>query len=273
MSEAEVIQKFPRAPVTGDTLDRELRRLGLHAGTTVIVHSSLSSLGWVCGGAVPIVQAIMDIVRPFGNVVMPTHTNHLSDPAGWDNPPVPAGWWEIIRKEMPPFIPDTTPSRGMGAVPELFRTMPHVIRSNHPHFSFAAWGERSIEITAEHSLDFGLGDGSPLARVYDLDGQVLLLGVGFDRNTSFHLSEHRSEFPGKEITERMAPMLINGHRRWKQYQDVNIDSGDFAALGRDFLDANEQAIRVGTVGNATCHLFPQRLAVDFGIDWFRRKRR
>ncbi len=273
MDEAEVIRKYPKMPVTHDSLTGDLRDLGLEAGMTLVVHSSLSALGWVCGGEVTVIRSLMEIIRPFGNLVMPTHTGHLSDPERWDTPAVPQSWWDEIRRSMPAFDPDITPSRGMGGIPELFRTMPDVVRSNHPHFSFAAWGEKSVEIVQNHALDFGIGDNSPLARVYDLDGWVLLLGVDFDRNTSFHLAEHRANYRGKEQLYRMAPVLLDGHRRWKKYADINIDSEDFPDLGRDFCRDNEREVRIRRVGHGRSYLFRQRAAVDYAVTWFGKNRK
>src|SRR5690349_7103098 len=60
--------------------------------------------------------------------------------------------------------------------------------------SFAAWGRHALPITANHALDYGLGEHSPLARLYDLDGSVLLLGVGYERRTSLHLAEYRAPY-------------------------------------------------------------------------------
>jgi aminoglycoside 3-N-acetyltransferase len=65
MSEAEIIRKTPE-PRTIDSLSRDLRLLGLAKGTTVIVHSSLSAIGWVCGGSVALVRALMDVVTAEG---------------------------------------------------------------------------------------------------------------------------------------------------------------------------------------------------------------
>ena len=138
------------------------------------------------------IHALMDVVTPEGTLVMPEHSGDLSDPANWRHPPVPENWWNIIRESMPAYHPDYTPSRGMGAIPEVFRTMPEVIRSDHPEVSFAAWGKHATFITSNHSLDYSLGENSPLAKIYDLNGKVLLLGVGFENNTSFHLSEIRA---------------------------------------------------------------------------------
>ncbi len=273
MGEREVIERFPKEPITESRIAMDLGVLGLKAGMTVLVHSSLSEIGWVCGGAAAVTSALRSTVRAFGNVVMPTHTGGLCDPSTWEAPPVPESWWEPIRGAMPPFDPETTPSQGMGAIPEFFRSMPDVYRSRHPHYSFAAWGERAVDIVSGHPLDFGMGEGSPLSRVYDLDGSVLLLGVDFDRNTSFHLSEYRARYSGREEVERFAPVMMEGHRRWKKLNDINIDSSDFAQIGRDFVRSDERAALTGRVGNASATLFLQRAAVDFAVRWIEKNRR
>ena len=272
MGEAEVVARTPD-PITRKTLARDLRRLGVRPGMVLLVHSSLSAVGWVCGGEVAVVQALEDVLRPFGTLVMPTHTGDLSDPAGWERPPVPRAWWEVIRRNLPAFDPALTPSRGMGAIPECFRGQRDVLRSSHPQVSFAAWGEESLAILQNHSLDFSLGDDSPLGRLYELDGWVLLLGVGHDRNTSLHLAEYRAQYPTRRTVTAAAPMFVEGHRRWKRFRDLNWDSADFAELGRHFSRDWARRIRTGTVGEARCQLFSQRLCVDYAARWLSRHRR
>src|SRR5215467_6186758 len=191
MSEEQIVHATP-APRTRESLANDLRQLGVMVGMTIIVHSSMSSLGWVSGGPVAMVQALMDVVTEAGTIVMPTQTGEYSDPAQWENPPVPQAWWQIIRETMPAFDPLITPATFMGRTVEVFRTWPGALRSNHPIVSFAAWGRHAQYITAGHTLEYGLGEGSPLGRIYDLDGWVLLLGVGYDSNTSFHLAEYRA---------------------------------------------------------------------------------
>ncbi|MBD3722020.1 AAC(3) family N-acetyltransferase [Klebsiella pneumoniae] len=119
-TEQELISRTPQ-PATRASLARQMRENGLTLGGTVLVHSSLSSLGWVAGGPVAVIQALLDCVGPQGTIVMPTHSGDLTDPADWRSPPVPADWVQILRNEMPAYDPQTTPTRNMGAVAELFR--------------------------------------------------------------------------------------------------------------------------------------------------------
>lgn len=255
---------------TRESLAYDLRRLGMQPGMTVIVHSSLRSLGWVCGGPATVVQALMDVLTEQGTLVMPAHTGNYADPATVQpEPSVPQPWWQMMYEAMPAFDPQVTPTYLMGAIAETFRTSPGVYRSNHPQVSFSAWGRHAERITAHHVLEYGLGEGSPLARVYELDGWVLLLGVGYDRNTSFHLAEYRS--PGAKPARLGAPIIEDGRRVWKKFRDIEIDAAVFPELGV----AMEQTglVKTGRVGLAECRFFPQRPAVDFAVQWYRQRSR
>jgi aminoglycoside 3-N-acetyltransferase len=268
LSEAEVVAATP-SPRTRESLTADLRALGVAPGMVVLVHSSLRSLGWVCGGPVAVVQALTDAVTEAGTIAMPTHSGDYSDPAGWENPPVPREWWPVIRDTMPAYDPRVTPTREMGAIVEAFRIWPGTRRSAHPAVSFAARGRHAAAIVGEHTLDDGLGEGSPLARLYDLGASVLLLGVGYDRNTSFHLAEYR--LPLRREIHAGAAVVEAGRRVWKRYRDLDLDAAPFPAIGAAFDRTGE--VRLGRVGNATARLFPLRAAVDFALAWLERAAR
>ncbi|SCC32915.1 aminoglycoside 3-N-acetyltransferase [Fictibacillus enclensis] len=254
--------------VTRSSLVQDFKKLGVQKGMTVIVHTSLSKMGWVCGGAVAVVQALMDVVTEEGNLIMPTHSAELSDPAGWGNPPVPKEWWETIRSEMPAFDPAISPTYFMGAVAEVFRTFPGVIRSNHPTVSFAAWGKDKEWITGNHSLDNGLGESSPIARIYDLDGSILLIGVGHDSNTSMHLAEYR--VPGQKQVEEESPVIESGQRIWKTYKQIEYQEELFEEIGRQYEENYGQEIKIAGAGSATCRLMKQKKLVDFTENWLKK---
>jgi aminoglycoside 3-N-acetyltransferase len=267
MSEHSLIDRTP-APRTRESLAVDLRALGVTTGMTLLVHSSLSALGWVCGGPVAVVQALIDSVSPRGTLVMPTQSGDLSDPANWSRPPVPSEWLPTLYEHMPTYDPRVTPTRGMGRIVETFRTWPGAIRSTHPLVSFAAWGKQAQRIISMHLLDYGLGEGSPLARMYEMDGHVLLLGVSYDSNTTFHLAEYRA--PGQVLQRQGAPIMENGQRIWKRYDDIELDADIFPEIGADFEASGVASI--GQVGSAQARLFSSRAAVDFAQDWLTRRR-
>ena len=185
------------APVTRSRIVTDLRRLGVREGDVLLTHTSLSSAGWICGGAETLIRALIEALGEDGTLVMPAHSGNYSEPDGWEAPPAPEGWRGVIRESMPGWDPALTPTWGIGHVPELFRHFPGARRSIHPLHSFAALEARADVITARHVLEDGLGAGSPLGRVYELRGRVLI-GCGHGSNTSLHLAEHRAEWPGKK---------------------------------------------------------------------------
>ena len=226
MSEADHIVRTP-TPATVDSLLADLRRLGDLTGETVLVHSSLSALGWVAGAEQAVVEALRRWVGPEGTLVVPAHSGTFTDPARWGNPPVPRDWWQVLYDHMPAFDPATSPTRGMGAIAECVRHLPGARRSSHPHVSFAAVGPNAEAITRSHPLADGLGDQSPLAVLYDLDAWVLLLGVGHANNTSLHLAEYRCGGLGVERVEQGSPVLVDGERRWVTYSELDGSTDDF----------------------------------------------
>ena len=270
MSELDAIAKA-EMPATVESLSADLRALGLGTGQVVLVHSSLSALGWVVGGAQAVIEALMNVVHDTGTLVMPTYSTNNSEPSHWQDPPVNEAWWQTIRDHMPAYDRRLTPTREMGAIPELFRTMPDVRRSDHPCTSFCAWGRYAHAITPDHRLHSSFGEESPLARVYDFEGSVLLLGVGHDRNSSLHYAEHKAEWAGKTRFKLGAAIQFKNDRQWVQFEDLKHDAADFPEIGWDFINAGH--VKTAQVACAKAQLMPQTALVDFAADWMTRKRK
>ena len=130
--EEQAIALSTKGPVTVQSLIRDLRALGVRPGMFLILHCSLSAIGWVCGGPVAVIRAVQTALRSYGTLVMPTHSGDLSDPSLWENPPVPKTWWEKIRRTMPAYDPELTPVRGMGTVADCFRKQSSVVGRELP---------------------------------------------------------------------------------------------------------------------------------------------
>ena len=253
------------ALVTPAQITASLTALGVKAGQTLVVHSSMKKIGWVIGGARSVVDALLLVLGPTGTLVMPAQSGDNSEPSYWVAPPVSPEWWPAIREHTPAFDPQTTPLRRMGAIADCFRNYPGVVRSNHPLDSFIAFGPRAAQIIATQPLEAGLGEQSPTEKLYALDARVLLLGVDYDNCTVMHLAEFRSR---SRITVRQCSAILEqGRRVWREYLDLALDSDEFIQPGR-LLDATDKVSR-GQVGLADCRLFGVRDAVDTTADWLR----
>jgi aminoglycoside 3-N-acetyltransferase len=252
--------------VTREQLAADLRALGVRPGQTLLVHASLRRIGWVEAGAPAVVAALADALGPDGTLVagagtpensltsrtFRAHTEGLPD-------------WQVsgYLERMPAFDPLTTPTSA-GAVAEALRTTPGAARSDHPQSSFAAVGGDARDLMAGHRVNCHLGEDSPLAKLYERDASILLLGVGYQSCTAFHLAEYRYK---KEPPTRWYSCLVmeEGKPRWLRYRDVVLDDGEFEKIGESL----EVAIPVckGIVGKAQSRLLPLRSAVDFATDW------
>ncbi|WP_203363940.1 AAC(3) family N-acetyltransferase [Bacillus sp. REN10] len=251
--------------ITRETLRQDLQAVGLKSEDYVIVHSSLSSIGWVAGGEIAVIQALMDTITIKGSIVMPAQTTHNTDPKYWENPPVPEEWWPSIRYMMPAYLPDITPTLGMGKIAEAFRSFPDVRRSSHPACSFTAWGKRADWIVDQHALDFPFGDDSPLAKLYDLDASILFIGTDYSSCTAMHLGEFRAK-DDRPVFEQGSAMLENGERVWKTYKELEEYSDRFQEIGMTFEQVHH--VYTGHVGQAVCKVIKLRPLVDFTAQYF-----
>ncbi|WP_222597506.1 aminoglycoside N(3)-acetyltransferase [Edaphobacter albus] len=237
--------------------------MGIRTGDIVLVHSSLKSLGWVNGGPVAVIQALLRAVGDDGTIVMPTQSNSLTNPENWEAPFAPKEWLETIRDTMPVFDPRITPTQDMGQVAELFRTWPGAIRSKHPSTSFTAFGLLAEEITSNHSLSDPLGVSSPLGKLYRLGAKVLLIGVDFDKCTALHLAE-RIVWPDRPKVSEGAPLMIDGERQWVSFEVPRLmDSNAFLPIGASVLRAGLAA--VGPLGKGKGILIEMRQLVDHAV--------
>lgn len=251
-------------PRTGELTSTDLvegwRKVGVREGMSVIVHSSLSSIGRVDGGAATVIGSLRTILGPAGTLVAPTFTWQVTDPDP-DHVGVPDAAVIERRAAVPTFHPDL-PSTGMGAVPELLRSLPESVRSSHPQASVAALGAQAADIVRRQTLGFAVGRTSPFGRLNDLGGHILLVGVGHDRNTFLHHAETLT--PNPRLKTRRFPRDLDGERVWVETLDVGNDNGRyFPAIGREFEE--QTGIEEVLVGDAPCRLIPVQPLVSFAV--------
>ena len=248
-----------------------LEKVGVCRGQVLMVHTSLSSLGYVCGGAQVVIEALLEAVGREGTIMMPAQSWKNLDPATGVHWEVPESCWPLIRENWPAYDKNITPTNTMGAVAEMFRQWPGAVRSDHPARSVAAWGKEAAWLTADHDLSNIFGDGSPVGKLYELDGLVLLMGVGYDKNTSLHLADVRAAYPGKHNCLEHSAVMENGRRVWKDYETIFVDGEDFSDIGTAFEKAC--TVRKASLGNGTLRLMKQRELVDFAVQWIEKNRK
>lgn len=252
-------------------IQNALQRVGVRPGQTIMAHTSLSSFGFVCGGPQVMIEALLEAVGEAGTVMMPAQSWKNLDPESGVHGDVPEEWWPAIRENWPAYNRDITPTNTMGAVAEMFRKWPGALRSGHPARSVAAYGKYAEYLTEHHDLSNIFGDGSPLGKLYELDGYVLLLGVGYNKNTSLHLADARAEYPGKHMVNESSAVMEDGQRVWKTYETLFVDGEDFDEIGKAFEQSHK--VRKAALGNGTITLMRQRELVDFAVKWIEANRK
>lgn len=164
-------------------LIKDLERLKINPKGTLLVHSSMKSIGEVEGGADTVLDALMEYMSE-GLLVLPTHT------------------WSYINAANPKFEVEHS-KVCVGILPELFRKREGVVRSLHPTHSVAAIGKgKEAFIEGNEKWDTPCARQSPWGKLLDHKAQIMLLGVDLRRNTFIHGVEEWLDIPGRITEER-----------------------------------------------------------------------
>jgi aminoglycoside 3-N-acetyltransferase len=226
-------QTIPRSEMT-----EQLLALGVKHGDVLLAHTAFSRVAPVEGGPRGLIAALQGAVGPEGTLAMPS----MSD------------------DDDRPFDPRETACRGMGVVADTFWRLPGVLRSDSPH-AFAAIGPRAAEITAVHPVDVPHGLDSPVGRIYELDGQVLLLGAGHDANTTVHLAETMAGVRYRR--PKYAMVLRDGQPTRYKYSEIDHCCQKFNLMDQ-WLEAEGRQHR-GIVGHAETRLIRSRDVVEIAL--------
>ena len=224
-------------------LTEQLLRLGVEPGGVLIVHTAFSKVAPVEGGPTGLIAALRAALGPDGTLVMPS----MSD------------------DDDVPFDPASAACLSLGVVADTFWRVPGVLRSDNPH-GFAAIGRAAAELTRPHSLTIPHGPDSPPGRVFELDGQILLLGVGHDANTTAHLAEAIAGV--RYRAHKYLTVLEQGRPVRLEYGETDHCCENFAKLD-GWLEAAGQQSR-GVIGRADARLMRSRAVVETAVAELRR---
>jgi aminoglycoside 3-N-acetyltransferase len=263
------ITEFPPV-VTKSRLCVDLQALGVSAGQTLMLHASVKAVGRVVGGPDMVIAALLDVLGPEGTLMMMVSyedsTFELND---W-----PEDWRQAYLTEAPPYDPKRSRAyRKWSILTEYLRTWPGAERSNHPDVSFAAIGPKARWLTADHPLNDWFGVGSPLDKLCQADGVVLLLGCGFEL-TLLHHAESIAKLPKTKVVRYKAHMLLDGEPRWVDVENTVPESHEwqgndyFQLIPLEYLSTGRG--HEGLVGAAKTYLFEAAPMRDFAVNWLER---
>jgi len=237
--------------LTQTELEADLRELGVRPGRDLLIHSSMSKIGPVQGGAETLIRALMAVAGPDATLVMPAY-------------PMPSTMAQWMRDPAPFHVSDS-PSR-MGILTEVFRKMPGALRSAHPSHSVAALGPGAAAYTANHhKVATPCGSGSPFLVHTEQGGDILCIGTGVGKITSYHVIEdHLENFPlpvylgqrmAKDVIfadgrrERIGILVGNARLSPWRVDNFKPKEVEFLAHLRSY-----RACREGKIGDAGSHL-------------------
>ena len=250
---------------TRTSLAADLRAIGVATGDAVLVHAALRQVGRVIGGPDTILTAMLDVVGAEGTVL--GYTDWQLEDFGRDYPE--------YREHVPAFDPFRSRSiRDNGFWPEMLRTTPGALRSGNPGASMAAIGGRAAWFVADHALDYGYGPRSPLGKLIEANGKMLMLGASLDHMTLLHHAEHLANFPNKRVKRYEAPLLIDGVPTWRWFEEFDTSNSPdgqpedyFATIVEAFLATGEGSR--GVIGEASSVLVPADRIVPFAVRWMK----
>jgi len=246
------MQKFE---FTKEEIVQDLRKLGIEEGDTVLVHSSLSSIGYVPGGAETVVDALLKSVGENGTIIAPTITGQI-----FDSP------------ENPPNFSFDKPC-WTGTIPETLRKRKEAYRSKHPTHSVAAIGKFAKSITEGHeNSKTPCGEGTPYLKVPDLGGKILFLGATLESNTTFHSVEELARlYYHLQPEPSLCKVEVNGQQIERRYF--------LHAYGtpRSFGEKEEELVdnkiaKTGYVGRARSILVDAKAMIKFTLEKIKENR-
>ncbi len=233
--------------VTRQDIVDGLRAMGLGEGDRVMVHSSLSSMGYVEGGAPTVVEAFLEVLGAGGTLVVPTFTHSNTEY----------------------FDPLESPSKN-GAITEAARGFPGAVRSLHPTHAVTVIGPDAEELVCDDLERGALGRDCAVDRLARKGGWIFLLGVDHQANSTIHVGEDYAGDPDR-------------HKRWNPENPKRVilkhpERGEMEVLLTSMMgstvafDRMDEALRArgqvidGRIGEAVCQMMKGQDVIDATVE-------
>lgn len=254
-----------------EDLKAQLRAFDFVSDDIIMIHASMRAVGEILGGPDELINALEEVVRDG------TLMSYLGCPSPFD---------EVGRArystEDTAYILEHSPvfdkylahaQRDFGTFAEFFRTHSKDVQiSDNVGGRMAALGKRAKWLVSNHSLNYGLGKGSPLEKLYQENGMLLLIGSDHDQVTLMHYAEAIAPIENKTILHLKVPLMQNGVRTWVDIEEFDssigilpwTDERFFATIVDKFIEKNN--IPSNKIGGAVSYLLPAHELVDFAVE-------
>ncbi|MBY0507419.1 MAG: aminoglycoside 3-N-acetyltransferase [Bryobacteraceae bacterium] len=256
--------------ITRAALRADLARLGVSPGGVLMVHAAMRRVGPLMNGPDALIGALLDVLGPTGTLMVYTSWDTLHEDLLDDDGRVPDAW----RPHVPPF--DAATSRAVrhnGVIAEFVRTTPGARRSGNPGASMAAIGHLAGWLTGDHPQDYGYGEGSPLAKLVEVKGQVLMCGAPHDTMTLMHHADHLARLPGKRVLRYEVPFATPQGTVWRFIEEFDTSEPVLPEFPENYIeqivDAYVAAGRAhqGLIGRAPSTLVDAAGICAYGVEW------
>lgn len=242
--------------VTYSQLVEDFKRAGIESGDTVLIHSALTPIGYVDGGAKTVAQALRDVIGDEGTLVAPA-------------------FCFVHEAESDPIIDPVNDKSEMGAISEAIRNLPGAKRSTAFRHSFSAVGKNASLITDVNPYYSVFDIDSSFGKLLGLNTKVILLGVTWVNSTTHHFAEYLLNVKDRHTIEKnvkvrkpdgsIEQMVLT------DYQPKPNESGEYYSFPHDFNRAGrmlEKAgkVKISPVGNALARVHYMRDLVHLFLD-------
>lgn len=255
-------QKKKNIGVTKEQLVVDLKRIGIVQGDSVLVHSSLSKIGFVEDGASTIVSALFDVVGENGTLLFPTF------PAKGRN--------KDYLETGVSFDINNTPSQ-MGSITEYFRKLDGVYRSFHPTDAVCAKGMLAEYYTNSH---FGqltpYNESSPFRKLCEKKGKILMLGTTLNGAcTNLHTLEDAVDFKYPVYDTKIFEVKMMDAQGKEHIMKTKVHNPDYSAKRNcDALKPifeKEGVLKNGIIGEAKSMLIDADGMLQVMIKYYKEK--
>lgn len=248
---------------TKEDIRQQLISMGIQKGMVILVQSNVKKLGYLAGGEQALIEAVMETIGYEGTMIMPSFTPQMADPS-CQKKSIDRERWQDVRDHSFAFDRKLSQPQYCDSLVHQFLRNEGVVRSYHPLYSFAAWGKYAKLLCDKHPLHFGLSQDSPLGKIVEFNGYVLLLGCEYEHCVMFQLARYSGEqLPIKIVS---APIENNKKILWKDMLELEYNTKNFSDIGEAMED--RFVVKTSYIGNGLCRFFSAREATTLATAYF-----